>query len=724
MIAASAWSGPAELIVAVQATLAGCRLAGPATVQQRWRFEAPPINVAGQAREGGTRAPLPRLQLLVGDRLVTTDADGRFALRNVAPGPTPIRVLDPSWRPPGELLLEVTQDRRLEVELWLVPEGPRDELVARYTGQGAGAQLHTVELSEAMGIPGTLGDPLRLLAASPGLSRTPFDAGWLLVRGGDPDDTGLFLDGVRVPLIYHLGGFTSVLHPEMIEALRFWPGVFPARYGDAISGAVDLVPSRVGGRSRAVGGFNLVFAHAFAETPTPWGGIAVAARRSYLDGILAAVLSPEAAGIAPRFWDVQARASIGEGSVTLLGLSDAIDAPSFSGDGVLQLAQRAIQLQATVPLGPIVTARPWLAWNRHDVTGDVIPQSIAELYPGLRLEGLGPLSEHAQLSTGLEVQRRHFTLQREEQSRASPIWTVEPYAGLSTHTPVTLWSEARLHAVAIPDQPPRSALSPRGGLRWTPSPWLQLHAAMGQLHQLPLTTLLLATPDGRYLALESSEQLEVGGLLGDRRAQLQLDGYVRRGHQLGEIELDGSVDGGESQTWGLEATGSAHRDALDLTALYQLMRADRSEDPGTRGETWLFEQPHRVELRIVQGLPRGWTLGARFRYSSGFPRLPIEGQPTPDLAYDLLLQRTVQLNLDADQDRLAPFHGLDLRIARRLVLRTWQLTASLDIQNVYNRRVVEPVITGFGEARPSYGFGLPVLPIFALEGTSWPGPPP
>ena len=37
-----------------------------------------------------------------------------------------------------------------------------------------------------------------------------------------------------------------------------------------------------------------------------------------------------------------------------------------------------------------------------------------------------------------------------------------------------------------------------------------------------------------------------------------------------------------------------------------------------------------------------------------------------------------------------------------------------------HRRVVEPVITGFGEARPSYGFGLPILPVFAVEGRFWP----
>lgn len=724
MIDAAGWAGPPELIDATRATLPSCRLAGPATIQQRWRFARPPINVAGWVRRGGTRAGLPRIQLRVGDRQAVTDEDGHFALRNVAPGPTPIQVLDPRWRQPRVTSLDVASDQLSELELWLVPERDPDELVGRYAGPPPGAQVRTVPLSEAAGVPGTLGDPLRLLAGSAGLSRTPFDAGWLLVRGGEHDDTGLFLDGVRVPLIYHLGGFTSVLHPEMVEAVRFWPGVFPARYGDAISGAVDVVPSTVGERARAVGGINLVFAHAFAEVPAPWGGLAVAARRSYLDGILAAALSPEAAGIAPRFWDVSARASVGEGSVTLLALSDAIDAPSFSGEGVLQILQRAAQLQATLPLGEGLTVQPSLAWTRRDVTGDAIPQWVAELYPGLRIEGTGDLADHAHLIAGVEAQQRSFTLQRSDAARSAPIGSLQPYLGLSVDGPVALWSELRLHTAAIPDHPLRWGLAPRAGIRWTPAPTLQLHGQLGQLQQLPPITLLLATPDGRYLALESSDQVSVGGVIGDPRARLQLDAFVRRGHDLGELELDGSVDGGSSQTRGLEATGTTRIDALELSLLYQLLRADRLEDPSEQGTPWLFEQPHRIELRVVQALPRGWTLGGRFRYASGYPRLALEGEYLPTSAYDLLLQRTVDLGLPADRERLAPFHGLDLRIAHRVLFRTWQLTASLDVQNVYNQRVVEPVITGFGEARPSYGFGLPVLPIFALEGTFWPGSPP
>ena len=32
----------------------------------------------------------------------------------------------------------------------------------------------------------------------------------------------------------------------------------------------------------------------------------------------------------------------------------------------------------------------------------------------------------------------------------------------------------------------------------------------------------------------------------------------------------------------------------------------------------------------------------------------------------------------------------------------------------------EPLITGFGEPIPSYGYGLPILPLFGVEGIVFP----
>ncbi|MBX2801766.1 MAG: TonB-dependent receptor [Myxococcales bacterium] len=728
VVEASDWTGPAALVEATQTTLGNCALPPATIARHTWTFEPPAVNVSGRLREGATRVPVARVQVQVGDRTTQTDADGRFELRNVAPGTLQVRVVDPRWRLLGRSQLTLPAEEHVQLDLRVATAGAvADELVGRYRPRVPSATVRRVPLSQAEGIPGTLGDPLRLLAAQPGLSRTPYDAGWLLVRGGDFDDTGLYLDGVRVPLIYHLGGFTSVLHPQMVEAVDFWPGLFPARFGGATSGAVDVVPGPVGERARATGGVNLVFAHAFAEAPTPLGGIAVAARRSYLDGILSLVVGPEGARIAPRFWDVQARASVGRGSVTVLALSDSIDAPSYGSPGeVLQITQRAAQIQARLPLSPRVDLRTWLAWTRRDVVGDDSPQTVAETYPGFRLDGFVPLPAQGRLWAGLEAQRRTFRIERDGQLRSGPLWTADPYAGMSVGTRVVAFTDVRLETLLTPGQRPRVAPSPRAGLRVAPTPDVEVRAELGQVHQPPPATLLLGLADGAYLPLERSEQLTAGASLRRGGLQLQLDVFTRVGSDLGGIEFDGSVGQGTARAWGVESAASLTVGPTQATAIYQWLHAERAEDQArarTQGVGWLpwtFEQPHRLDLRLSHRLPRQVILGARFRTSSGFPRQPDGvGGLEPEEAYDILLQRTTDLGLQPDATRLAPFHSLDVRIARTFTFRTWRLSAGLDVQNLTNRRVAEPVITGFGEARPSYGFGLPILPIFNLEGEFW-----
>ncbi|MEZ4234773.1 MAG: TonB-dependent receptor [Myxococcota bacterium] len=724
---AAGWSGPDPLVDAVRATLGACELApGPHALV--WRFDPPPVNVAGQVRLRGDGAPVATV-VAVGDRTARTDADGRFALRNVAPGPATVRIVDPAWRLPDTVALTVAPGQRSELALWVVPDqAPLNGIVAWYAPEGDVGVVRTVDVERARAVPATLGDPLRALAAEPGLARSPYDAGWLLVRGGDFDETGLYLDGVRVPLVYHLGGFTSVLHPEMIEAVRFWPGPFPARYGDALSGAVDLVPRDVGDRTRAVGGANLVFADAYVEAPTRFGGVALAMRRSYLDGVLAAVVGREGAKIAPRFWDVSGQLRIGRARILALGLRDAVDTPSLTGSDVITVVQQGAQVQAVLPLtreaSPVrATLRPWFAWTGRSLEGiDTPREAVDELYPGLRLEADAPLGEgHG--SAGLEVERQWFRLDKAGLVRTAPVWRAEPYAGLGMGRAVHAWSEVRLSTLAavgdVP-RPVRTGWSPRAGVDWAPADGVALHAAFGRFHQPPPATLSLPVAEGAYLPLERSDELTAGFALTRAAWALDADAWVRRSADLAEIELDGSIGPSEARAHGLESRLRTALGPLEASLLYQYTRTFRREDPGDAWGPGPFDAPHRAELLLVDRLPRAWTASARLRATSGYARVEEWSELFPTEAFDVLRQQHVELGLGPEDPRLAPFWAVDLRVARTFAFRRWQLDLALDVQNATNRRVVEPVITGFGDSRPPYGFGLPVLPILSAEGRFYP----
>jgi hypothetical protein len=60
---------------------------------------------------------------------------------------------------------------------------------------------------------------VRVIQSLPGAARSPFGTGVLIIRGANPEDSALYVDGIRVPIIYHLGGLESVVSADLIDAV-------------------------------------------------------------------------------------------------------------------------------------------------------------------------------------------------------------------------------------------------------------------------------------------------------------------------------------------------------------------------------------------------------------------------------------------------------------------------------------------------------------------------
>ncbi|HYG66196.1 MAG TPA: TonB family protein, partial [Anaeromyxobacteraceae bacterium] len=184
-------------------------------------------------------------------------------------------------------------------------------------------------------VAGTQGDTLKVVQNLPGVARSPFGVGLLVVRGSDPNDTAVTLDGIPVPLLFHFGGLTSVVSSDVIEALEFQPGNFGARHGRAIGGAVEL---RTRDPRREAGGLaqlDVFDGRAQLEGGVGRGAGYLAVRRSWVDAVLAVALprvAPDAANelrVAPRYYDYQAKVSHpllgGIASVVAYGADDAME---------------------------------------------------------------------------------------------------------------------------------------------------------------------------------------------------------------------------------------------------------------------------------------------------------------------------------------------------------------------------------------------------------------
>ncbi|HKY39143.1 MAG TPA: TonB-dependent receptor [Polyangiaceae bacterium] len=127
-------------------------------------------------------------------------------------------------------------------ELGATPQKPASEdeaIEVTVVGeQRRPATAVTLATTEVRQIPGTFGDPFRVVDVLPGV--VPFTSGlpYFYVRGAPPGNVGYYIDGIRVPYLYHVGFGPSVVHPGMIESVDLYTGGYPPRYGRFAGGVV------------------------------------------------------------------------------------------------------------------------------------------------------------------------------------------------------------------------------------------------------------------------------------------------------------------------------------------------------------------------------------------------------------------------------------------------------------------------------------------------------
>ena len=83
-------------------------------------------------------------------------------------------------------------------------------------------------------------DVLKALQLLPGVQAGTEATAGLYVRGGNPDENLLLLDGVPVYNVNHMFGMFSVFNPDAIKNVTLYKGSFPAHYYGRLSSVVDI----------------------------------------------------------------------------------------------------------------------------------------------------------------------------------------------------------------------------------------------------------------------------------------------------------------------------------------------------------------------------------------------------------------------------------------------------------------------------------------------------
>jgi hypothetical protein len=124
-----------------------------------------------------------------------------------------------------------------------------------------------------------------------------------------------------------------------------------------------------------------------------------------------------------------------------------------------------------------------------------------------------------------------------------------------------------------------------------------------------------------------------------------------------------------------------------------------------------FDQTHVLTALAAYDLGKGFDLGARVRYTTGYPRTPVIGA-----YYDARRDVHEPVLGAKNTERIPDFVELDVRFAKRWPLGSSELETYLDIQNVTNRDNPEEIAYSPDYSERRYVNGLPILP---LVGARW-----
>jgi TonB family protein len=165
----------------------------------------------------------------------------------------------------------------------------------------------TLSGNDVREMPGAFGDPFRAIDALPGVIPLQSGVPYFYIRGAPPNDNGYFIDGIRVPLLFHVGLGEGVIHPALIDHVDFYPGAAPARYG-GFAGATIAGQTREPATTwHGEANLRVIDAGALVEAPIDDGRFSVLAAGRY--GYPGPIVSAITSSVSLNFWDYQSRAT-------------------------------------------------------------------------------------------------------------------------------------------------------------------------------------------------------------------------------------------------------------------------------------------------------------------------------------------------------------------------------------------------------------------------------
>lgn len=696
-----------------------------------------------------------------------TDIDGIYIISGVAPGSYNLSVRFLGYEPQTLFNIIVKSKGNPEYNFSLSPKAEALEGVVlqadNFISRPKESPLSTRTLSavELATYPGGNNDVVQVAQTLPGVS--PSVGGFrndLIIRGGAPNESVYYLDGIEIPNINHFstqgsaGGPVGMINVSFIENVTLSASSFDARYDNALSGVLQFEQ-----RKGSSEGWNRNIRVSASETALTFDGpisekttFIGSVRRSYLQFLFELIGLP----IRPDYWDYQYKIdhTIDEyNSISLIGIGAiddfSVEAPEiFDEEATAQLEQAPFIDQRTHVAGISwqhkLKSQPGkftlsLSHNRlqntftqytdpENESGAYFINESIEAETKLRFDLVRYLGK-LKWSYGMNLQRSNYenntTIERINNSFFSAI-EFSKY-GLFTQLSGNLGKKTeftlglRLDDDSFTKNNLLDHISPRAALTYNFNEDLSATLGLGRYFKIPTYTQLGYQSAGIFvnenLNYVQSDHLTAGikKYFGNTTL-LSIEGFLKSYSNypvsvLDEISLANKGAGFEVLgNEEVESSGKGRSYGLEL--LYQQKLSNNfyglfsytyffSEfsglDPNIyRRSTW--DSRHLASFTGGYKLNKNWEISSRFRYNGKTPYAPIDET--------LSLANYPDLRLDYDllgnqNYLLDPFSQLDLRIDKK-----WNFTSSsfnlfIEVQNLLSAD--NPTPPEYGLARNSDG---------------------
>ena len=760
---------PSRLIIAVVVLVPVLVAGAPSQAQTTAPLPEGKAPFLGRVLSRGDRIPMPGVTVFIDDaHNQITDDDGRFSFPVLSPGEYKLKLRGAEIRN-AESKLKLEPGKQVEITYYVEikqryvttvrAQRPVEDVVVRVLSQ-----------DEIKKIPGTQGDALKAVQNLPGVARSPFGGGLLVIWGSSPQDTRVYTDGVVMPTLFHFGGLRSVINSEFLDNLIFMPGGYGVEYGRGMGGVIQVQTRRP--KSNGYHGFvqlDLIDGSLLLEGPiTKNLSFAISARRSWIDGVLSLFQTSDFR-LTPVYYDYQAKLHYRPSP------RDAIELFVFGSDDQLKLQTKNPDPATSAALkSHIYFHRFLINWTHRFANGatlQLIPSigydqpfqvagnfgnvpfkiDIRNLPWAIRLVARQPITDWLRLDAGLDYEGARIGFDatapasgppREEDpggmgggsssfiSERGELYQngISPFVSAQ----VTLFDKKLLVVPQLrfeimqwsgyrgrPESYGYVHLmpEPRINVRYQATRWMAIKTAMGVYNQFPDATAFAASIGNPAVRPQTSYHYVLGFEF-KPTATLSIDTQVFfkdlfhlvvRGQTPAEPPL---LNEGRGRVYGAEFLIKQQLlKGFYGWLSYTVLRSERKDHPDSPWRNFQYDQTHILTLIASYVMPKGFQVGLRFRYVTGNPTTPVLG------AYFSANDNTYTPIYGVPySERLPAFHQLDVRFDKTWTFNRWKLLLYVDIQNVYNYRSAELWNYSYDYSQRARISGLPFLPVLGLKG--------